>query len=298
MFNPPIAPYLTPDSAVVEASSWKIWENGEWQELPDYLPSWSQGTDLILKRTITVDRDRLDRQTQMPRKSCVAICVTWISESTKIKQRVLRRELGVRAETISVRLPGDKIGGRVTIETSLIVGADLEATETWVAHEVGSILLAEKSMVTLEGDGATFPMAVVDFTASIYPNQASWFLRTSNDVGDRFSSTFQVLINERDKQLVRAIERTSRTKEDQALIDGMMHGVMSQVLEVAYTMRAQGNLDLEGNEDGTVGDVLAGLVEQTGVLDFEPAEDPSELPWQHAFFESLARSIGAGRAFR
>lgn len=298
MFKAPIAPYLTPDSSVVAATNWKILENGEWEDLPDYLPSWSQGTDLSLERTLRVDLDRLYFQTQIPMRCPVAICVTWVSESSKIKRRLLRRELESETQTISVRLPGDEIGGRVRIETTLIVGANSEASEPWIAHEVGSILLSDRSAVTLEGDGTAFSMAVVDFAESIYPTQSSWFLRASSEVSDRFSSTFQILINERDKKLVRAVERTTRTREDQAIIDEMMHGVMAQLLQIAYTLRSQGRLDLTGNEEGSVGDVLAGIVEQTGAADFEPTDDPSELPRQRAFFESLARSLGAGRSFR
>ncbi|MDK8663203.1 hypothetical protein [Corynebacterium coyleae] len=297
MFSPPVAPYLTPDSNTIDATGWRILEGGEWKDLQDFLPSWSQGTDILLERTIEIDLERLFRQSRLPGRSSLSICVTWIGDTSKIRRKVFRKSLNSEVITVQVRLPGDEIGGRIAIETSLIVGAHIEAVHPWIAHEVGSVLLSERSMLTLEGDGATFPMAVVDFSESIYPDDASWFLRTSSEMGDRFSSTFQVLINRRDKKLVGAVERAARTKEDQALIDEMMHGVMAQLLEIAYSLRAAGDLDLVDNEEGSVGDVLAGLIEQTGSVIFEPTNDPSLLPRQHAFFASMARSLGAGRIF-
>ena len=140
-------------------------------------------------------------------------------------------------------------------------------------------------------------MAVIDFTTRAYDDQSSWFVETSTDLGANFSSEFQVFINERDKVLIKAIEAEKPTREQQTLMDELSSGVMQVVLELAYALKANRELGPEEYGDGTVGQVLHGLIEQTGDLDVGDMSDPSQIASRQSRFQAMARRIAAGRIF-
>ncbi len=142
-----------------------------------------------------------------------------------------------------------------------------------------------------------FPMAVVDFRTRTYDDRSSWFVETSTDLGANFSAEFQVFINERDKALIKAIEADNPTREQQALIDELSSGVMQVVLELAYALKNNGELGPEEYGDGSVGQVLCGLIEQTGNLDVGDMYDPSQIGLRQSRFQAMARRIAAGRIF-
>lgn len=142
-----------------------------------------------------------------------------------------------------------------------------------------------------------FPMAVIDFDKRLYDSRASWHVELSTAMDANFSSKFQVLVNEQDKALIKAIEADKPTKEQQSLLDQLSSGVMEVVLELAYAMKAQGELGAGDFEDGSVGSVLSGLVEQTGDIDVTHMTDPSQIGRRRSLFQGLARGLSVGRMF-
>lgn len=297
MFSTPAAPYLTPDSESLKASNWQIYEGEEIKDLPDSLESWAQGTDIELARIVEVDTDSIRSAAGLPDSAELALAVSWMSEATKIRRRVFRHPVDDHEMKIEIKLSGNEIGGRVELRTSLILAKELNDVDPWIANETGAVLLQERMHFAVEGGGSAFPMAVIDFDASPYPAQASWHLVTTSRFDARFSSSFQVLINEQDKTLVKAIEAQKPTKEQKALIDTMMGGIMSEMIQFAYSVKGQDDLELASGEDGTVGSVLWNLLEITGNKSIEITDEPLKLSYQRTLFESMARSMGAGRLF-
>ena len=297
MFNPLSAPYLTPDPKCIRASDWQIYEGEEINDLPDYVSSWSQGSDMELTRLVELDEASIREGANIPESAELALAVTWMSEATKIRRRVFREPLDGREMKIEITLPGDEIGGRVELRTSLILAEDLNQVDPWVASEIGAVLLQERVQFSVEGGGSAFPMAVIDFKASPYPVKASWHLVTTTRFDARFSSSFQVLINEQDESLVKAIEAQKPTKEQKALIDAMTGGIMSEMIQFAYSVREEEDLQLAAGEEGSVASVLWNLIEITGGQSVEVTDEPLKLSYQRTLFDSMARSIGAGRLF-
>lgn len=297
MFKPIQAPYLTPDSSVVAAEDWHLLRSSERVRLPEFLDDWTPGASLQLSRNIEVDRGRLLEQAHLPRDAELAVAVSWISGSSKIRRRVFRAAVGEEPLNVMPTLNGDEIGGKVTVRTSIILNSPLEGENFWIAHEVGSVLLSEEVSVSLDRSESGFPMAVIDFAASPYPAGASWHLETTTVLESRFTSGFQVLINDRDKKLVKAMEASNPSKEQRVLLDDLMAGVMTQTLMLAYALRRAGELDLEGHEFGSVGEVLANLIKRTNDLPIDVSADPSRWSLMRTQFEDMVRTLGIGRVF-
>ena len=295
MFRTIQAPYLTPESSVIVAEDWHLLRSSERVPLPEFLDDWTPGTSLQLSRNIEVDRDRLLEEARLPKDAELAVAVSWISGSSKIRRCVFRAVIGEEPLNVMPTLNGDEIGGKVTVRTSIILNAPLESKNFWIAHEVGSVLLYEEVSVSLDRSESGFPMAVIDFAASPYPADASWHLETTTVLESRFTSGFQVLINDRDKKLVKAMEAVNPTKEQRLLLDDLMSGVMAQTLMLAYALRRTGELELEGHEYGSVGEILANLVKRTNDLPIDVSADPSRWSLMRTQFEDIVRTLGIGR---
>ncbi|MGB3286384.1 hypothetical protein [Mycolicibacter algericus] len=293
-FSPP---YLVPAEDVVEMQPWLLLDGGESNPLTSPVDYWVSGTDLELSRGLVADLTQLREQCRLSADTPLGLTVSWRSDASKIQRCLMSRPLEESRNEIQVTLPGRQIGGTVQISTTIVLLTDVEVPAVGAPHRRGSVLARDVVSVTLEGEGSMFPMAVVDFTRRTYDDDASWFVETSTDPGANFSSAFQVMINERDAALIKAIEAEKPTREQQALIDELGSGVMQVVLELAYALKANGELDRDAYGDGSVGQVLQGLIEQTGNLDLGDISDASQIARRQSQFQALARRIAAGRVF-
>lgn len=293
-FSPP---YLVPAEGVVEMQPWLLLDRGESIPLTSPVDDWVSGTDLVLSRGLVVDLVQLREQCGLSSDIPLGLVVSWRSDASKIQRRLLSRALDEPRNEIQVTLPGQEIGGTVQISTAIVLLADAQAPAVGAPHLRGSVLARDVVAATLEGEGAMFPMAVIDFARRTYDDDASWFVETSTDPGANFSSAFQVMINERDRALIKAIEAEKPTGEQRALLYELESAVMQVVLELAYALKAGGELGSQEYGDGSVGQVLQGLVEQTGNLDLGDLSDASQIARRQSQFQALARRIAAGRAF-
>ncbi|WP_043451654.1 hypothetical protein [Jongsikchunia kroppenstedtii] len=292
-----VAPYLVPDSDAIEMQPWTLDMRGESTPLGAVVDNWVSGTDLNVSRGVTMNLDSVRQRCGLPEQSELGLVVTWMSDSSKIRRRVLTKQVLEPRNEVSVTLPGNEIGGTIRLSTSLILLADIDRPAPGTPHRRGSILYTDVISVVLEGEGSMFPMAVVDFDARPYDSRASWHVETSTDLDADFSSTFQVLVNEKDKPLIKAIESEKPNREQQALLDELSSGVMQVVLELAYAMKSLGDLAGGDFETGTVGDVLFSLIEQTGDVDLGDLSEPNQIGRRSSVFQGMARGLAAGRVF-
>lgn len=290
-------PYLTPSGDIVDMQPWRALQHGDEVTLISPIDDWVTGTDLSLSRGVVVDLDTLRKQCRLPDASALGMVVSWRSDASKIQRHIYTRALEDSRNEVQVTLPGTEIGGTVRISTSIVLLEDVIDSAPGAPNRRGAVLARDTFALTLEGEGSMFPMAVIDFTRRTYDDYASWFVETSTDLSANFSSAFQVMINERDKALIKAIEAEKPTREQQALLDELSSGVMQVVLELAYALKANGELGVDEHGDGSVGQVLCVLVEQTGDLDLGDFRDPSQIARRQSHFQAMARGIAAGRMF-
>lgn len=292
-FSPP---YLLPGTDGIEMSPWKLFWNGDSVPLEQIVEGWVTGTDLRLTRAVSIDGAQVRADCGLAPDTPLDIVVSWFGNTAKMRRRVFVRRIVDRHNEIEAVLSGAELGGTAAVTTSLVLGADVPAAPAGAPHLRGSILVRDTVRVMLEGEGSMFPMAVVDFAPRPYENRSSWHVETSTDIDADFSAVFQVLVNEQDVELVKAIEADKPNRRQEALLDELTSGVMQTVLELAYAVKSQGMLG-GGFEEGTVGQVLQGLVEQTGGRDIGDLSEPSQLSRRRTVFQAMARTMAAGRVF-
>ncbi|WP_147430065.1 hypothetical protein [Frondihabitans australicus] len=246
---------------------------------------------------IDVDREAVIEQSGLHPGAALVLTASWSSSSNQMTDLIDRVSVLERVVTLEATLPSGRIGGVLTITTTLALGRSEDAGAVASAHEPGSVLLDSTTTLALEGDGAMFPVAVIDFAATPFDVDSSWFLEVSSDLDAPFLGVFQLLVNERDEELVRAITRPSSDAGDRQLVFGLEEGVAGVLAEAALAMRTE--LRDGGTwEAGTVGSVLESMLDDVESRGLSlPGSGPEAASDFRSRLSGVVRSLGYGRTF-
>lgn len=287
------APYLLPSEPSFEFAPWQRVVDSEPEALPGMIAGWAPGTPVALTRSLTVDLAEFLRTAGLPEDTELWINVSWIGSNSRIRERLRRQILVEGINVLDVSLPDERIGGTVTVRTTICLAHDLDVV-AGVASRPGSVLASDEESIILEGDSSTFPTAVVDFASVARHPKASWNLVVSDDVDASFGGRFLLEINEQDKKLVSAIEAEKPKGEQKVLIDSMMTGVGELLLELALRLRKSGRLQHGIYEEGSVGAVLNGLLERADFETTPDLDDPVGIAGLRSTLQGAAQSLGFG----
>ncbi|NKS67186.1 hypothetical protein GS461_17225 [Rhodococcus hoagii] len=217
------ASYVLPNPEHVTFGEWLILDENR-AALGDEYPDWGAGTDICLSRTVNVNASAIRSELQLSDEVPLRVTTSWIASTSKIRRRVDLFETTGGVETVSVALPGEEVGGVITLRTTLSTGSIPSALPGY-PRLAGSVLSVDEHRFVLEGQTSTFPIGVIDFRTTSYDDDASWHLTTSTQLDASFTGRFQLEINERDIALVGAIEATKPNNAQKALLDDLMSGV-------------------------------------------------------------------------
>ncbi|RKR73490.1 hypothetical protein C8E83_0583 [Frondihabitans australicus] len=292
-----VKPFRIPFSETWRVGEWQLFRDGNWQALPDLLEDWDADTDLHVRQMIDVDREAVIEQSGLHPGAALVLTASWSSSSNQMTDLIDRVSVLERVVTLEATLPSGRIGGVLTITTTLALGRSEDAGAVASAHEPGSVLLDSTTTLALEGDGAMFPVAVIDFAATPFDVDSSWFLEVSSDLDAPFLGVFQLLVNERDEELVRAITRPSSDAGDRQLVFGLEEGVAGVLAEAALAMRTE--LRDGGTwEAGTVGSVLESMLDDVESRGLSlPGSGPEAASDFRSRLSGVVRSLGYGRTF-
>ncbi|BCJ73686.1 hypothetical protein CS0771_32300 [Catellatospora sp. IY07-71] len=232
-----IWPYRRPSTETVTADTWQLVLDEGPTDLPASLPHWDYRTNLSLGRQITVDTDMLRSEVRLPSDATLQMTVIWTASGSNLRQSAgavaLHRE-GRQKADLEVQLPGELLGGTVTLRTLLTV-ADPGTVEDPLAPRLsGSVLWSDEHKVRLQGDAPQFPIAIVDFTRTTFPDNASWHLELGSQLESATMGTLLLYINERSKATVQAFQRAAAPKAvDKVILDAVYADVARLMVEAA-----------------------------------------------------------------
>ncbi|MBP1300781.1 hypothetical protein [Curtobacterium sp. 1310] len=292
-----VKPFRVPSSASWRLGEWQLFTDDGWHALPDVIEAWDTDTALHVRRMVDVDREAVVSESGLGFGATLVVTASWSSSSNQMTDLIDRAFVTEGVVTLEATLPPGRIGGVLEITTTLALGQVGGAGAVAAANEPGSVLLDSTTTVALQGDGAMFPVAVIDFAATPFDVDSSWFLEVSSDLEAPFLGVFQLLINERDEELVRAITRLSSDASDRQLLFALEEGVAGVLAEAALATRSE-LLDGEGWEPGTVGSVLISIlndIESRGLS--LPGQGPEAASDFRSRLSGVVRSLGYGRSF-
>ena len=292
-----VKPFRVPSSQSWRVGEWQLLRDGGWQALPDVLEDWDADTALHVRQIIDVDREVIVEQSGLDLGATLVVTASWSSSSNQMTDLIDRVPVTERVVTLEATLPQGRIGGVLTITTSLALGATGNTGAVAAPKEPGSVLLDSTTTVALQGDGAMFPVAVIDFAATPFDVESSWVLEVSSDLEAPFLGVFQLLVNERDEELVRAITRPSSDASDRQLVFALEEGVAGVLAEAALAVQNELR-DGGAWEAGTVGSVLNSMLDDVESRGLSlPGSGPEAISDFRSRLSGVVRSLGYGRSF-
>lgn len=208
MKSPPSPPYLLPpDAAIAE----QPWADMDGRPLEDRLEHWDPFTDTELFRVVDVDLDSVRAACRLNVDSAFALGVNWYSNRTRLSGSGPVVELGqlrgvIRAP-LSLVIPGDAAGGRISIRTALVLRHPGTNATPISPRREGAILWIDSTSVAFEGGSARFPITALDFTTvPRLPDGASWALEWDPEQLDApVLGDLRLLLNSTDEILLTAV---------------------------------------------------------------------------------------------
>jgi len=292
-----VKPFRVPSSQSWRVGEWQLLRDGGWQALPDVLEDWDADTALHVRQIIDVDHEVIVEQSGLGLGATLVVTASWSSSSNQMTDLIDRVPVTERVVTLEATLPQGRIGGVLTITTSLALGATGNTGAVAAPKEPGSVLLDSTTTVALQGDGAMFPVAVIDFAATPFDVESSWVLEVSSDLEAPFLGVFQLLVNERDEELVRAITRPSSDASDRQLVFALEEGVAGVLAEAALAVQNELR-DGGAWEAGTVGSVLNSMLDDVESRGLSlPGSGPEAISDFRSRLSGVVRSLGYGRSF-
>lgn len=255
-------PYRRAASATVSTEVWTIATDDDHIELPDALADWDYRMNLALRRSLTVDLDLLRQSTGLPDRAEFAVAVIWTATGSGLKSAAHRVPLigdGRRTVDLVADLHGTQLGGLLTIDTVLVLSEYCADASPTAPRRAGSVLWSDQHVVRLQGDAPQFPMAVIDFSKTAFPEDAGWYMQISGDLDSATMGALLLLINERKRGLVDALQNAGKPKPIHRTLLSAVYADVARTM-VAHALREPEFSMEKRYHDESLGATLQGLV--------------------------------------
>ncbi|MFH8472890.1 hypothetical protein [Streptomyces sp. NPDC018000] len=220
-----VLPYRTPSDDVVAAESWLlVTEDGE-IAMPEALPDWDYRMDLRLRRTVRIDLDRARAESGLPADAALMLSAVWTATGSSLSgpaQHLRLPQAGIVPAEIDIELRGADLGGLLLLDTALVLAERRTDARPSSPRRAGSILWSERATLRLQGDAPQFPMAVIDFARTSFPDDAAWHLQISGGLESATMGALLLLVNERNTVTATAFENAGKPRPiDQVVLSAV-----------------------------------------------------------------------------
>ncbi|MFK4089344.1 hypothetical protein ACI2LF_34850 [Kribbella sp. NPDC020789] len=232
--------------------------------LPDHLPDWDYRTDLHLRRSVQVDVEALRVGAALPTDAPIALAVVWTATGSGLRSsscRIPMKAVDSESLHVDVRIAGADLGGLLVLETVVVLDGRVVGAAPIAPRRAGSVLWRQRHELRLQGDAPQFPLAVVDFARTSFPDDAGWHLQISSNLSAATMGAMLLLINERNQVAMAAFKNAAKPRAvDKVVLSAIYMDVARTMIE--HALRSEEFSDTAGYEDETLGATLAALVDQ------------------------------------
>ncbi|GAA0624473.1 hypothetical protein [Kribbella sandramycini] len=232
--------------------------------LPSHLPDWDYRTDIRLRRTVQVDVGALRTGAGLPPDAPIALAVVWTATGSGLRSspcRIPIKAADTESVHLDVRIAGADLGGLLILETVAVLDDRMPAAAPISPRRAGSVLWRERCELRLQGDAPQFPLAIVDFGRTSFPNDAGWHLQISPNLSAATMGAMLLLINERNQAAMSAFKNAAKPRAvDKAVLSTIYMDVARTMVE--HALRSEEFSETADYEDETLGATLTALVDQ------------------------------------
>jgi len=257
-------PYRAPAEDVVSVEPWRlVVEQGE-VPLPEALPDWDYQMDLCLRRTVHVDLDRARRESGLPVDAALALAAVWTSTGSNLSgpaQHVRLAGTGTGRVELHFSLRGADLGGLLLLDTALVLSERRTDARPSSPRRAGSVLWSDRGTTRLQGDAPQFPMAVIDFALTSFPENAAWHLQISGGLDSATMGSLLLLVNERNTVTTTAFQRAARPTQADRIVLSAVHADAARVM-VEHALSHEDFTEDTDFPEGSLGATLLHLFDQ------------------------------------
>ncbi|MFF5971751.1 hypothetical protein ACFY7C_09510 [Streptomyces sp. NPDC012769] len=232
--------------------------------LPEALPHWDYRMDLSFRRSVRVDLDRVRAQCGLPDDTPLTLATVWTATGSNLSGPGHRARLtdgGVHDVELEVRLHGADLGGLLLLDTALVLAEGRTDGRPSSPRRAGSVLWSDRESVRLQGDAPQFPMAVIDFANTSFPEGAAWHLQISGSLENATMGSLLLLVNEQNKVTTAAFENAHKPRAvDQIVLSAVYADAARTMIE--YALAHEDFTEESDYSDGSLGATLLSLFDQ------------------------------------
>lgn len=259
-----VLPYRIPSEDVVVAETWSLVIQDGKIALPEALPDWDYQMDLHLRRTVRVNLDQARAQTGLPVDTALILAAVWTATGSNLSgpaQHVRLSDRGTSTVELDVLLRGADLGGLLMLDTALVLAEHRSNARPSSPRRAGSVLWSDREFLRLQGDAPQFPMAVIDFARTSFPDHAAWHLQISGSLESATMGSLLLLVNERNTVTTTAFENAGKPRPvDRVVLSAVYADAARIMIEHALS-----NDDFAEDSDfpeGSLGATMLSLFDQ------------------------------------
>ncbi|MFE2694194.1 hypothetical protein [Streptomyces mirabilis] len=240
-----------------------VTEDGE-VVMPEALPDWDYQMDLHLRRTVRVDLDRARSQSGLPSDAALMLSAVWTATGSNLSgpaQHLRLLESGMGTAEFDFRLRGADLGGLLLLDTALVLAERRNDARPSSPRRAGSVLWSDRESLRLQGDAPQFPMAVIDFARTSFPDDAAWHLQISGGLESATMGSLLLLVNERNTITATAFENAGKPRQLDRIVLSAVYADAARIM-IEHALNSDDFAENADFPDGSLGATLLSLFDQ------------------------------------
>ncbi|GLX04435.1 hypothetical protein [Microbispora sp. NBRC 16548] len=254
-------PYRRPSEDVVQAEPWfLVTEDGD-MPLHESLSDWDYQMDLRLRRKVQVDVDRARAETGLSPETALTLAIVWTATGSNLRGPGARRRIeggGLQQVEITTNLRGSDLGGVLMLDTVLVLPEALTTGGPSSPRRGGSVLWSDRRSLRLQGDAPQFPMAVIDFAKTSFPESAAWHLQIGGTLHGAAMGSLLLLVNEKNAATATAFQNAAKPRPVDKVVLSAVYADVARVM-IEHALRHEEFEDEAVFSDDTLGSTLLSL---------------------------------------
>ncbi|MFJ1872141.1 MULTISPECIES: hypothetical protein [Streptomyces] len=246
------------------AEPWQlVLQDGE-LPMPEALPDWDYKMDLHMRRTVQLDLGRARMQSGLPANAALMLSAVWTATGSNLSgpaQSVLLGEAATSTVEFDFRLRGTDLGGLLLLDTALVLAERRSDARPSSPRRGGSVLWSDREALRLQGDAPQFPMAVIDFARTSFPDDAAWHLQISGSLESATMGALLLLVNERNTVTSTAFQNAGKPRPVDRIVLSAVYADAARVM-VEHALAHEEFIEDADYPDGSLGATLVSLFDQ------------------------------------
>ncbi|WP_329554688.1 hypothetical protein [Streptomyces sp. NBC_00696] len=259
-----VLPYRVPSEDVVTAEPWLLVVEDDGVPMPEALPDWDYQMDLHLRRTVSVDLDRARSQSGLPADAALTLAVVWTATGSNLSgpaEHARLAESGLVTAEFDIVLRGADLGGLLVLDTALVLAERRPDARPSSPRRAGSVLWSDREELRLQGDAPQFPMAVIDFSLTSFPDDAAWHLQITGGFESATMGSLLLLVNERNTVTATAFENAGRPRPVDRIVLSAVYADAARIM-VEHALTNEDFTEDSDFPEGSLGATLVSLFDR------------------------------------